>query len=93
MDNLAFTEDQVLEDKIYIKLTIRDLGENGMEIIFYNAKDEVASTMMFYHQPEFDIDGQMLIAGSGNSVYIKDIRIKRREKPSFGHEVDHRSYD
>jgi hypothetical protein len=93
MDNLAFTEDQVLEDKLYIKMTIKDSGENGMEIIFYNAKDEVASTVNFDHQPEFDLDGQMLIAGSGNSVYIKDIRIKRREKMQYGVEVDHRSYD
>lgn len=29
MDNLAFTEDQVLEDKLFIKMTIKDSGENG----------------------------------------------------------------
>lgn len=64
-----------------------------MEIIFYNSKDEVASSVVFYHSEDFDVDGQMLIAGSGNSVYIKDIRIKRKERLPYGHEVDNRSYD
>lgn len=92
-DNLTFNDDQVLEDKLYVKFTIKDQGENGIEVVFYNAKDEVASTVYFPHQPEFDLDGEMLIAGSGNSVYIKDIRIKRREKIQIGHEIDTRSYD
>ena len=82
-DNLAFTsDDQVLEDKLFVKFTIKDMAEKGIEVIFYNSKNEVASTVVFYHQPEFDLDGEMLIAGSGNSVYIKDIRIKRKEKPN-----------
>lgn len=69
------------------------MGESGIEVVFYNAKDEIASTMVFFHQSEFDLDGEMLIAGSGNSVYIKDIRIKRRERIQYGHEIDNRSYD
>jgi len=82
-----------LEDKLNLKFTIRDSGEYGMEILFYNSKDEIASSVVFYHQPEFDLDGQMLLAGSGNSVYIKDIRIKRRERIAYGQEIDSRSYD
>mmetsp|Transcript_23957 Transcript_23957/g.26602 ORF Transcript_23957/g.26602 Transcript_23957/m.26602 type:complete len:127 (+) Transcript_23957:443-823(+) len=92
-DNLAFSDDQILKDKLDIKFTIRDSGEYGMEVIFYNSRDEVASSVVFYHQDEFDTDGQMLLAGSGNSVYIKDIRIKRRERISYGQEIDSRSYD
>mmetsp|Transcript_39486 Transcript_39486/g.39043 ORF Transcript_39486/g.39043 Transcript_39486/m.39043 type:complete len:84 (+) Transcript_39486:573-824(+) len=83
----------MLEDSLEIKFTIRDSGDMGMEIIFYNNKDEVASSLVFYHTNEFNTEGQMLIAGSGNSVYIKDIRIKRREKIQMGHDVDNRSYD
>ncbi|CAI2377848.1 unnamed protein product [Moneuplotes crassus] len=92
-DNLAFSEEHMLEDSLEIKFTIRDSGDMGMEIIFYNNKDEVASSLVFYHTNEFNTEGQMLIAGSGNSVYIKDIRIKRREKIQMGHDVDNRSYD
>ena len=92
MDNLAFSDDQVLEDKLYVKFTIKDMAEEGIEVIFYNSKDEVASTMVFYHKPEFDLDGEMLIAGSGNSVYIRDIRIKRKERIQT-HDIDPRSYD
>lgn len=92
-DNLAFSDDQVLEDKLDLKFTIRDSGEWGIEIIFFNSRDEVASSIMFYHSDSFDLGGQMLIAGSGNSVYIKDIRIKRKEKLLYNQEVDSRQYD
>lgn len=92
-DNLAFSEDQVLEDKLCVKFTIKDMADSGIEVVFYNAKDEVASTVVFPNRPEFDFDGEMLLAGSGNSVYIKDIRVKRKERVVYGHEVDTRSYD
>lgn len=92
-DNLAFTnEDQVLEDKLYLKFTIKDMAENGIEIEFLNVKDEPTGKVVFYHQSEFNTDGEILLAGSGNSVYIKDIRIKRKEKIQM-HDVDVRSYD
>jgi hypothetical protein len=92
-DNLAFNDDQVLEDKMSLKFTIKDLAEYGMQVIFYNSSDEVASTVHFDQISGFDKWGEMLFAGSGNSVYIKDIRIKRREKIQYGHDVDPRSMD
>lgn len=92
-DNLAFTsEDQVLEDKLFIKFTIRDLSEKGIEIIFLDSNDRTKSKMVFAHQRGFNTEGEMLLAGSGNSVYIKDIRIDKRERIQM-HDIDVRSYD
>jgi len=43
--------------------------------------------------PDFDTCGEMLLAGSGNSVYIRDIRVRKKEKIQIGHEIDSRSYE
>lgn len=100
-------------DQLFMKFTIRDLAENGMEIIFYDSKDRVKTTMVWTppkeriiktkmrtaskssttNIPEFDTGGEMLIAGSGNSVYIRDIRVKKKEKIQIGHDIDTRSYE
>lgn len=100
-------------DQLFIKFTIRDLAENGIEILFFDSRDRVKTTMVWTpHKekiiktkmrtaskvsttevPDFDNGGEMLIAGSGNSVYIRDIRVKKKEKIQIGHDIDTRSYE
>ena len=90
--NRPIQDKQILEDKLYLKFTLRDLAEDGVEIDFYDSNDEIKTSMTFNHQPHLNLDGEMLLAGSGNSVYIKDIKIKRKNKIQM-HDVDVRSYD
>jgi hypothetical protein len=100
-------------DQLFVKFTIRDLAENGIEVLFYDSKDKVKTTMLWTppklkqmklkmknaskssisERSDFDTGGEVLIAGSGNSVYIRDIRVKKREKLRIEHDIDSRSYE
>ena len=109
-DNLTFNDENqeeeaqrsstidklISRDQLFVKFTLRDLAENGLEIQFYDSKDRIKSTMIWKpstqkktlkfkkreieqklssDEHDFDSGGEMLIAGSGNSVYIKIIII------------------
>ena len=34
-------------DQLFVKFTIRDLAENGIEVLFYDSKDKVKTTMLW----------------------------------------------
>ena len=60
---------------------------------FIKTKIKISPKKSITTSHDFDTGGEMLIAGSGNSVYIRDIRVKKKEKFRLEHDIDSRSYE